>query len=225
MVKRLRRYCTPAVLWRVFCMLIAVIIMGVALSLLIVADMGTDPFSTMNRGLAMVLPISFGTCQLITNVILIILMLLFQRKQIGIGTVANMTLVAYIADYLVGVWRGIPAIGKVPGLEIRIVMLIVGLVFFVLTAAVYMTADLGTAPYDALSFLLTDKLPFSFRWIRMAVDTCAVCIGWACGNKPGIMTVLMVLSLGPVVAWFAENVAGKLFSDRKIRSNDAKQEI
>ena len=55
----------------------------------------------------------------------------------------------------------------------------------------------------------TKKL--SFRWVRMLWDTTAVVIGMLLGMKLGVITVLMVLTLGPVVSWFGDHVAGKLF--------------
>ena len=51
----------------------------------------------------------------------------------------------------------------------------------------------------------------SFRWIRMLWDTAATMMGILLGMKLGAITVLMVLTLGPVVSWFGEHVAGKLF--------------
>lgn len=189
----------------------AIVLMGVALSFLFIADMGTDPLSTMNRGLAMVLPLSFGNCQLICNLVLIILMILFQRDQIGIGTVVNMVLVGYIAEFFEKVWRSFVSIGENPAMGIRIGMLIIGMILFIITAAIYMTAELGTAPYDALPILISKRVKFSFRTVRMMVDICAVAIGWICGNTPGIMTVLIVLTIGPVVSWFGKHVAVKLF--------------
>ena len=102
-------------------------------------------------------------------------------------------------------------IGAAPAMYIRIIMLIVGMGLFLITAAVYMCAELGTVPYDAFPILLASRLPFSFRTVRMAVDAAAICIGWICGNQPGIMTVLIFLTLGPVIAWFGKHTAVKLF--------------
>ena len=122
-----------------------------------------------------------------------------------------MVLVGYVAEYLEIVWRSLPFIGDAPGMGIRIFMLLIGVVLFISTAAIYMTAELGVSPYDALPIIISEKVPFSFRTVRITVDVCAVCIGWLCGNTPGILTVLVVLSLGPVITWFGKHVAVKLF--------------
>ena len=94
----------------------------------------------------------------------------------------------------------------------RLIILAGALAVFVLTAAVYMTAQLGTAPYDAIPFIIVQKTKkLSFRWVRMLWDTTAVVIGMLLGMKLGVITVLMVLTLGPVVSWFGDHVAGNLF--------------
>lgn len=97
---KMEKYLEPQYINRFLWMFFAIIVMGIGLSFMFIANMGTDPFSTMNRGLVMVLPISYGNCQLICNIFFFILVLIFQRDQIGPGTVVNMLLIAYIAEYL-----------------------------------------------------------------------------------------------------------------------------
>ena len=183
---KMEKYLEPQYINRFLWMFFAIIVMGIGLSFMFIANMGTDPFSTMNR-------------------------LIFQRDQIGPGTVVNMLLIAYIAEYLEKVWKATSLIGETPSMTIRIVMLIIGMTSFVAAAAVYMTAELGTAPCDAFVILVANHLPFSFRTVRMALDFSAVVIGWICGNTPGVMTFLIVLTIGPVVSWFGKHVAVKLF--------------
>ena len=192
-------------------MLAAILGLGTAISILFIADMGTDPLTTMIRGFTMITPLSYGNCQLLFNILLIVLAVFFRRDLIGAGTIANMVLVGYVAEYLEIVWRSLPFIGDAPGIGIRILMLLIGVVLFISTAAIYMTAELGVSPYDALPIIISEKVPFSFRTVRITVDVCAVCVGWLCGNMPGILTVLVVLSLGPVITWFGKHVAVKLF--------------
>ncbi len=206
-----KKYTSREMLWRLEWMAAAILVMGVSVGLFFVADMGTDPLSTLSRGLSMVLPVSYGNCQLGINILLILLMVAFQRDLIGPGTVVNMVLVGYIAEFTESRLRFLPAVGQSPGMGVRAAALAVGLLLFVMTAAVYMTAELGTAPYDALPILLAKKLPIPFRWVRMGVDAGTVCIGWLCGNTPGIMTLLVVLTLGPVISWFGKHAAVRLF--------------
>ena len=46
-----KRYTEPKGLWRIFCMMAAIFLMGVSLSFLILVDMGTDPFFLYEQGI------------------------------------------------------------------------------------------------------------------------------------------------------------------------------
>lgn len=197
-------------------MVTAIFFMGFALSLLILIDMGTDPFSCMNLGFSSALQISFGTWQLLLNMVLFVVTIIFQRNLIGLGTFVNMIAVGYVADFFGAVWNQMEIFKSPMSLGLRLVILAGALAVFVMTAAIYMTADLGMAPWDAVPFIIAGRVKkLSFRWIRMIWDTTAVLLGFVLGMKVGVITVLMVLTLGPVISWFGEHVAGKLFGKQE----------
>ena len=81
---------------------------------------------------------------------------------------------------------------------VRIAVLIPALVLFILAASFYMDVDMGTAPYDAVSFIISTHLPnVSFRVIRIVYDFVVTAIAVLLGGK----LVLMVITLGPVIEW------------------------
>ena len=90
---------------RLLIMLIAVIMMGFSLSLLVMTKFGTDPCSSMNYGISGLLHLSFGNYQVIFNVVLLVLMILFYRSVIGFGTLGNMILVGYSSDFFTYIWH------------------------------------------------------------------------------------------------------------------------
>lgn len=212
MKEKIGYYFTPQALWRIFCTVAAVTVMGFALSLLILTDMGTDPFSCMNLGISETIGMSFGTWQVLVNGVLLIAVFFLQRNLIGIGTVANMVLVGYVSDFFSGIWRQVPALSGEIVWEVRIAVLLGALALFVCAAAVYMTSNLGTAPYDAIAFILAKRVKrLSFRTLRILCDLAASAVGFLFGGTVGVITILMILTLGPVVAWFGEHVAWRLF--------------
>ena len=82
------------------------------------------------------------------NVILFLITFLFQKNLIGLGTLVNMTAIGYVADFFGSVWDQIEIFHNPMPMMLRLVILAGALAVFVLTAAVYMTAQLGMAPYD-----------------------------------------------------------------------------
>jgi uncharacterized membrane protein YczE len=82
------------------------------------------------------------------------------------------------------------------------------LILFIFAASVYMDVQLGTSPYDAMSFIISKYLPkVSFRLVRIAYDLLVIVIAWAFGAKIGIVTIIMGFTLGPVISF-----VGKLLS-------------
>lgn len=187
-----------------FVMIIAVIVMGMCVSLLVMCDMGADPCSAMNYGISHKLGMSFGNYQLLSNIVLLIIVIIFDKKLIGTGTLGNMILVGYSADFFTWIWKEVCHIQAQLNLGIRIVILIPALILFILAAAIYMQSGHGTAPYDAVSFLISEKVEKHsgknmFRIVRIVYDLAATGIGVIAGGEIGVITILMVILLGPAV--------------------------
>lgn len=204
----LQRYAGQHMARRVLGMLAAVFTMGFTLSLLIRVDLGTDPCSCFTMGVSRTTGISFGTCQLAYNAVLAIAVLVVNRRLFGLGTLGNMVLIGYISDFFTWVWNNTLPPAESWGLVQRIGIMIPVLLVFVAAAAAYMTANLGMAPYDCIPFLIVNrwrKLPFFA--VRVCWDALSVLGGFLLGGTVGVVTVLIALALGPVVAW-----VGKFFA-------------
>lgn len=182
--------------------ILAVCIMGLSLSFLFRINFGADPCSNMNRGLSACFHMTFGNWQLLFNAILFCFTLFFDRSKIGVGTLANMVLVGYSADfcgYILDLL--IPRTFWQP-MSHRILIMIPALIVFIISASFYMAVDLGTAPYDSMCFIISDrckKIPF--RIVRILWDLSAMTIGLITGGGFGIITLLMAFGLGPAISW------------------------
>ena len=190
---------------RILLVLFAVIGMGFSLSFLIRTNLGGDPYTCMNLAISDCLGISFGHWQALLNVVLLIIVVLCDRKLFGIGTLANMFLVGYCMDFFTWV-EDFFLPESFSSALVRGLIAVPALVVFVISAALYMSCELGTAPYDAASFLLHKgitkarvfaKLPF--RAVRIPYDliACGICLLF--GGSIGLVTLFISLFLGPVV--------------------------
>jgi uncharacterized membrane protein YczE len=179
---------------------IGVLFMGFGLSWLIPCGFGTDCFTTMNLAISAKLGWSLGTWQALLNCVLFIPVLLFGRRHIGFGTLANMLLCGYICDFFTWV-RGL----FLPGdwfepLWVRVAVAVPALMVFVIAAAIYMDMGLGMAPYDALPFILHKVIDrFSFRTVRITFDLVTIAVGYVFGAPFAAVTLAMAFLLGPAV--------------------------
>lgn len=187
-------------------MLAGVLLMGFSLSFLILADLGTDPFSSLNMGFARLINLPFGTVLLTANLLLFAVVLAADYRLIGLGTIGNMVLIGYTSDFFCWIWGNVLPDPAGYSFFTRLLILIPSFAVFAVAAAVYMTCDLGMSPYDAVPFLVTDKLsekrkkPVPFRLVRMVWDAVITLLALVFGGTVGVMTVLVILTMGPVVA-------------------------
>lgn len=195
-------------------MVLAVITMGICVATLKLTSFGPDPCSALHYGMARICHLSLGTYQLIVNTVLFIIVLSVDGSLLGLGSFGNMILVGYSADATTWLIRKLFHVDALMIPVPRILIMLVSLAVFVLAAAVYMNCDLGTAPYDAISFLIHKKLitekgrNVNFRVTRMIYDGIVTIAAVIVKGEYGIVTVLMVFTLGPTIDF----VGKKLFS-------------
>ena len=187
---------------RLVMVIIGVMLQGFGLSLLIKLNLGTDPCSCLTQGVIRYVPISFGTAQLLCHLVTFLFVIRFDMSLIGFGTIGNMVFLGYIADFWRWVWdRTVPE-GFFQQTGVRYGLLVPVLIVFILGASTYMTAGLGTSPYDGLPFIISNhvkKLPF--KAVRMIWDISFMVVGFLLGGDVGIVTVAVAFFLGPVITW------------------------
>lgn len=186
---------------------VSVVIMGFCVSWLNYIELGTDPCSVMNFGISHLLGMSFGNWQALLNVFLFVIVIWKDKSQIGFGTLFNMFLVGYSCDLMT--WTREYFWGNLifDGLWLRLIVMIILLAIFVFAVAVYMSVELGTAPYDALPIIIANgQKRLSFRTVRIIWDCTVTLIGYLTGGIVGIVTVIMAFTIGPMAAFVGKHI-------------------
>ncbi len=189
------------VIKRIELMMIGIVGMGVFLSLLIEVNYGTDTSSFMNLALSERFGISFGTCMVLANILFFIPEILLKPKLINIGTIMNMVLIGYISDFCRVLWsRFLPQI-LFTVQPYRTITFLIALFPFLVSVALYMNADMGLAPYDAIPTIISLRSHLPYTVIRILWDFSAILIGILAGKHLSIATVVMALTIGPSVTF------------------------
>lgn len=191
-------------------MLPAVILMGVFVSILVEIGWGTDPASFMNLNVADALGWGLGNTEVLLYGIMLIFTFIFGAEMIGFGTLANMILIGYVIDLCRWIWKniGFAQFLAEGNFAARVVIFALTLFVFVVVASIYINAQMGVAPYDAIPNIISGWIPkVPFAVIRILFDLAAVGAGVIAGklNPNGIQgsivgSVLMSLLLGPVIS-------------------------
>ena len=108
---------------RLTAVILSVIVMGFALSLLVLVDLGTDPCTSMNLAISEKIGMGIGNWQALLNTIIFVFVILLGRENIGFGTLANMFLVGYSLQFFSWVWDKILPAGLFDSMAVRILVL------------------------------------------------------------------------------------------------------
>ena len=189
-------------------LLLSIFVMGMCVAVFKLTGVGTSPCSCMNLGISRRLGISFGTWQLLLNAVLLLIVLRFSPEKISIGTLVNMVLVGYIAELFMHLLDGLIPPEGLPARTLAVVFALT-LAAYLVSASIYLAADLGCAPYDAVPMIIAAHTGrVSYRAIRMAWDVAALGIGFALGETVGIATLITGFCLGPAITAIGARVRG-----------------
>lgn len=185
---------------RMIMMLCGIMAQGLGLSILRAINLGTDPCSCLTQGVTNFVPLSFGTCQLLCHLVTFVFVIRYDLGMIGFGTIGNMCFLGYISDFFQWIWSLLLPAGFFEVVINRYLLLIPSLAVFLLGAAAYMCAGLGSSPYDALPFIISGHVRrFSFKIVRMLWDISFMAAGFVLGGDVGIVTILVAFFLGPII--------------------------
>lgn len=205
--------------WMAF---IGVILIGLSVAVLNLSGFGVDPFSCMNMSVSTHLPVSYGIWQIFVNAAILIglfIHVLKEKKKIeavfGFGTLWNMIGCGLLVDFFTSRYHMF--FENPHGIVLRIVFLIIAILGICLGCSIYMTPDLGSAPYDALGVQIHEKSKIPFRVCRITTDIVCVVIALIFGGNVGIGTLITAVGTGPLVQFFNEHVSKPWLYHRKFK--------
>ena len=228
---------TPEMKRRILMTVAGVLIMGMSVGLFSLSALGMDPFQIFAHGIWRIIntaaghpvtseaempgTLSFGLCYTVLSAIMLVVVLLINRRKIGLGTLINILFVGYVADFSESLF------GKlIPDRSFltRLIILLVALVILCMASSLYFTADLGVSVYDAMSLTVSERTPIPFQICRIASDLICVVIGGilcylsdrnltsagALLTTAGIGTIITAFFMGPFIAFFNRKIAEPL---------------
>lgn len=224
-----KQFIVPNFKKRLAFMLPAVILMGVFVSILVEIGWGTDPASFMNLNIATALGWGLGNTEVLVYGLMLVFTIIFGVEMIGFGTLVNMILIGYIVDICSWLWlkTGFHDLIATGSFGLRLVIFVITLICFVFVASIYINAQMGVAPYDAMPNIISRWMPkIPFAVVRIAFDLCAVVIGIIASRfcDDGIQgsivgSIAMSLLLGPVISFVGRPLSKILSANEDTSTN------
>jgi uncharacterized membrane protein YczE len=168
---------------------------GLSMAMQVRATLGVNPWDVFHQGLARNLPLSFGLVTAVVGVVVLLLWLPLRQRP-GVGTVANVVVIAITVDV------GLALIPAPSALPARIGLLVGAVVLNGVASAAYIGVRLGPGPRDGLMTGLAARTGWSIRLVRTGIELTVLTAGWLLGGTVGLGTVAYALAIGPLTQAF-----------------------
>jgi len=181
---------------RLVALVVGLFVFAAAIVAQLESRLGLSPWDTLHQGIAKHTPLSFGAANVCVSVVVLLVAWLLGAR-IGIGTVANATLIgAFI--------QALTAIGPVDRLSdaslgVRIALLAVAMPMVGIGSALYLGAAVGAGPRDSLMVVGGQRSGLRLGAVRALLELGALGAGFALGGKVGVGTVVFALGVGPAL--------------------------
>jgi uncharacterized membrane protein YczE len=163
---------------------------------LLESELGLSPWDVLHQGLAQQTPLSYGTANIAVGVVVLVVAWGLGAR-VGVGTVANATLIGLFIEVLVRV----PAVEALSeeGLVARSIVLVAGIALVAVGSAFYLGASLGAGPRDSLMLVLALRSGWRIGLVRTLLESSVVVVGAFLGGTIGIGTIAFALLIGPAL--------------------------
>ena len=182
----------PLLALRLTKLLVGLFFYGIAMSLMVRANLGVAPWDVLTLGLARLTGLSFGTLTVLTGVV-VLLAWWPLRQRPGLGTVLNALLIGPAAQF--GLWL-LPTFAT-PWQQA--LAFGAGLLLLALATGLYIGARFGPGPRDGLMTGLHARFGWPIWKVRTAIEGSVLLLGWWLGGAVGFGTLAFALLIGPLV--------------------------
>lgn len=187
---------------RIAQLLVGLFLYGIGIAFIVRGEIGAAPWDVLSQGIALHVPLTFGTITILVSVVVLLLWLPL-RQRFGIGTLLNALLVGPSADV------GLLLIPMDQPLWLRICFFVIGLLVLAAATGLYIGAHFGPGPRDGLMTGLHRRTGWPIWIVRTGIEIVVVAVGWALGGNVGVGTLAFALLVGPLCQYFM-----RLFSVR-----------
>ena len=174
-------------------LLLGLWIFGMGHASLIVSGLGVSPWTTLAQGVSTQTGGSIGTSVFVVGVLVLVTWIPLRERP-GMGTIANIIVVAVAIDMTV------PLLPSPTGFAMAMIQSVLGIILLAIGSALYLTANLGPGPRDGLMTGIQKRTKYPIGWVRTGLEITVLIVGWWLGGVVGIGTLMMALGVGPLVA-------------------------
>ena len=165
---------------------------GFSMAMMVRAGLGLDPWDVFHQGLSRRTPMTIGVASAVVGVTVLLAWIPLRNKP-GVGTVANVVVIAVTVD------AGLLVLHAPQSLSARVGLMLGAVMLNAVATVLYVGAGLGPGPRDGLMTGLVARSGLSVRLVRTGIEATVIGAGWLLGGSVGAGTVVYAFGIGPLV--------------------------
>ena len=189
---------------RILIIIVGSIIAAYGITLALYAGFGGATLAVLWQGISKTFHISIGMASFVVALVMILFAVIYDRKQIHIGTV----LYQIVYSLCVDLFANLHIYSRY--MWINFFIMLAGVILFAAGTGLYASTSLGRGSYEAVTFALAEKNNWQVKIVRMILDVVMVVTGVLLGGSFGVCTIVIIIVSGPVIQ-FVNSGSKKLF--------------
>ena len=183
----------------IFLIEIGLMVSSFGIALFYATDLGSPAMATLCDGLHRVFSIPYGNANMIANIVLLLILLLLDRKYINIGTI--------LCVFTIGPWMNLftPMLGvlglKLQTMPVRLLLSACGTLFMSFGLGLYMAVDRGYGALEGIVQYMRTHTRLNIGFAKIAQDALLVLAGVLMGATWGAGTLIAIVATGPILQW------------------------
>jgi uncharacterized membrane protein YczE len=165
---------------------------GLAIAMMVRADLGLGPWDAFHQGVSHQVGMKIGTAAMIVGAVVMLAWIPLKLKP-GIGTVMNVLCIGPMTNV------ALDYVHTPDSFVERWALMLGGIVTISIGSALYLPTKLGAGPRDGLMLGLHQKFGLSIRVARTLVEISVLAAGFFLGGTVGYGTLAFAFLIGPLV--------------------------
>jgi uncharacterized membrane protein YczE len=171
--------------------LVGTTLIGTGVALNFSSQLGLGPWGVFHEGISLNTTLSFGSAIIATG-IFVTLLWIPLRQMPGIATFVDIFWIGTVVDLIIGIEL------NTESLLLKWIYVFLGILCIGSGTAIYVGADMGSGPRDGVMVGLEGK-GLKIGMARNIIEVTALVLGWLLGGTVGLSSVVIAVSIGPVV--------------------------
>lgn len=171
--------------------LVGTTLIGTGVALNFSSKLGLGPWGVFHEGISLNTNLSFGSAIIATGVFVTFLWIPLKQRP-GIATFVDIFWIGTVADLVIDLNL------DAESLLLKWIFVFVGIICIGSGTAIYVGANMGSGPRDGVMVGLESK-GLKIGMARNIIEVTALALGWLLGGTVGLSSVVIAVSIGPVV--------------------------